>query len=64
MCLFAVALAINAASGGMAIASGELLEDGLLTFRFLNLMIVLMFASLPAAIALRQSKARREEGEA
>ena len=64
VCLFAVALAINAASSGMAIASGELLEDGLLTFRFLNLMIVLMFASLLAAIGLRRLRDRREEGEA
>ena len=64
VCLFAVALAVNAASGVMAIAGGELLEDGLLTFRFLNLAITLMFAALLAAIGIKRRRARREEDEA
>ena len=62
--VFAVMLALNAALGIVAIVDGDVLEDGLLTYRAANLMIAAMFAALLIAVALKRRKNAREEADA
>ena len=61
--IFAVMMVLNAALGIVAIVDGDVLEDGLLTYRAANLMIAAMFVALLIAVALKRRKDRREEAE-
>ena len=61
--IFAVMTVLNAALGIVAIVDGDVLEDGLLTYRAANLMIAAMFVALLIAVALKRRKDRREEAE-
>ena len=61
--IFAVVMVLNAVLGIVSILRGEMVENGLLTFRAANPMLAAMFAVLLIALALKRRKDRREEAE-